>query len=302
MSKATLDKMAKGLGIEIVGIDAMPELEIGAAFAQPVPGGPMEMVKNTYLTSSVYPDGTRNYLAAVTGKYHLEQHYGILEQILEECHSLPEFGKPGVELKFSPNGGRMWAKFLFPHIVNVGGKKVDDPIKPQIVVTNSADAKERLRLVYGAFRLICSNGMVIPDKRFPQSGKVNKLHKIGTLNVAKIIEGIKLGFSSFSEAIGLWKNYAKLEISSGQFVEALEVIGLSDKMGEKVLEQTFRGGSGTLLDRFRNGGRATGWDAYNAVTQFITDDVENPATNIDRLRSAGEYFDGLLLNNLASRR
>lgn len=38
---------------------------------------------------------------------------------------------------------------------------------PEIVIVNSHNGRTRLRLAAGLFRLVCSNGLILPDSRFP---------------------------------------------------------------------------------------------------------------------------------------
>ncbi len=208
--------------INIRGLERMPELGIAPClFDNPFDNGELYSADGMHITLAKDPNsGHVQALNKVSDQYKMVQHYEALHNSLEAIiNGAPEFGKPDVELKFSPYGGKMWAKMMFPQMINI---MEDDPIKPQCIVTNSADLSKRFSIIFGAFRIICSNGMIIPDSRFPDYVLIRNLHKQGTLDLDEAIQKMMVGFESFSETIGLWKEYAQLEITKSRMTGILE--------------------------------------------------------------------------------
>jgi len=63
------------------------------------------------------------------------------------------------EVRLFGNGAKTTMKWQFPdHKVHVGPR---DDISPEIIIRNSYDGTVGVNLLAGAFRLICTNGMVI---------------------------------------------------------------------------------------------------------------------------------------------
>ena len=288
-----LKDYAKSNSISIEGLEKLPELGITPIqYMDPFDGEYYESEDN-FLTMAKHPSGKLDELNKVSKQYKLVQHYEALHQSLESIiNGAPEFGKPDVNLSFDPTGGRMWAKMLFPEVINIMGDK--DPVKPQCIITNSADLSKRFTIIFGAFRLICSNGLVIPDSRFPDHVLIKNLHKKGTLDLDSAISKMMVGFESFSETIGLWKEYAELEIGKEWFSKTCLDSGFSEKQLENIAGSSLRGFDTPLGNDFVGKKKANGWKAYNAATQFITDNNVNEGTALLRGRNISDRFDSLL--------
>lgn len=291
-----LKSYAKSKKLNIVGLDEIPELGITPIlFDNPWEKGDDSLYQadGMHLTLAKHRDGEVKELNKVSDQYKLVQHYDALHQSIEAIITgAPEFGAPDINLAFNPAGGKMWAKMTFPEVINILGDK--DPVKPQCVVTNSADLSKRFTIIFGAFRLICSNGMVIPDSRFPEHTLIRSLHKNGTLDLDSAISKMMVGFESFSETIGLWKEYAELELKREGYEEIMLDAGFSEKQTENIIGSTLRGFDKSLELDFVGNKPVNGWKAYNAATQFIEDNNVNEGTALDRGRKVATSFDNLL--------
>jgi len=294
---ATMDAfntLVKENNIKIKGIEGMPEIGITRVLFE----NPWEEEDDTLfsargmrLTLAKSPEGKIFSLNKVSKDYKLVQHHEALHKALEAIiNKAPEFGIPEIETTFTNNGGRMYAKMTFPEVIKIQEK---DPIKPQVILTNSADLSKRFTLIFGAFRLICSNGMVIPDSRFKDNVLIRSLHKNGTLDLNDAIEKMMVGFESFSDTIGIWKKYTKKTITLEEFDVAMSKSLLSENQIKDVLAIPLRGFEGTLGGAFLSG-KANAWQAYNAATQWITDNTKNEATALDRGLGVSEGFEKIL--------
>ena len=231
-----LKAMAEDKGVEISGLENMPELAIEEIEFKnpwsPDSDNPEYMVSKTKLmTLARTPNGMIHDLNKVSNQYKLVQHHEAVSLCLDAILTgAPEFGAPNVGLYFTDDGGIMYAKMTFPEVIEI---QKDDPVKPQVVITNSADLKKRFTMSFGAFRMICENGMVIPDSRFPNYVMIRNLHKQGTLNLDEAIAKMLVGFEDFSETLDIWKLYAELQLKDEAIRNILENSGLSERQTPK---------------------------------------------------------------------
>lgn len=300
---ADFKKFVKKNKVVISGLDKMPEIGITRAlFENPwhtesEEDSDLFVAHGMRITLAKQPDGSIHALNKVSDDYHLVQHHQALHKsltaILEKC---PEFGVPEVTAKFTNNGGRMYARMLFPQAMEI---QKGDPVKPEVILTNSADLSKRFSLAFGAFRLICSNGMIIPDSRFKDYVMIRNLHKNGTLDLDDAIAKMMVGFESFSESIGIWSAYTEKTIGIGEFYTIMEGSLLSENQVQDVLALPLKGWDGNLLNALSNG-PVTAWQAYNAATQWITENNKNEATTLDRGFAVSRQFEKVLGMNSKS--
>lgn len=294
---ATMDQFSQFVmdkNINIKGLDNMPEIGISKAmFENPWDAEDENLyaASGMRLTLAKHNDGNIYALNKVSKDYKLVQHHEALYKALDAIiTNHPEFGIPEIVTHFTNNGGRMYAKMIFPEAIKIQG---DDPVKPQVVLTNSADLSKRFTLLFGAFRLICSNGMVIPDSRFKDNVLIKSLHKNGTLDLDDAISKMMVGFESFSESIGIWKAYTEKFITMEEFEVVMKGSTLSENQVKEVLQIPLRGFEGNLAGSFLSGS-VNAWKAYNAATQWITDNNKNEATALDRGLAVSEGFERVL--------
>ena len=280
--------------IQISGFDSMPELGLTEViFENPwdKEDQGLYIANGMKLTMSKMPDGSIHALNKVSKTYKLVQHdealLGCLKSIYE---GMPQFGNPVVNLNFRDNGGRMMARIKSSNGIEIAEK---DVVYPELVLSNSADLSKRFTLAFGVFRLVCSNGLVIPDHRFPDHVKIKKLHKEGTLNLETILDSMVQIGKGLNTAIITWNEYTKKAIARSEMEQIVEGI-LSPNQFKNILELDIRGGHGSLESSFTGDKKTTVWNAYNAVTQFLTDNNKNDDTTLERGRKISERFDELV--------
>jgi len=125
---------------------------------------------------------TGDVLSCVTDKYKVVQNQSIIEAAEPV---LKESGAVLTEAESFANGARTVWTWKIPDIKVKVDKK--DYLNPTITLKNSYDGSVQLHILAGAFRLICSNGLVVGTTI---SNKMNK-HSIYNLNLDKIEESIK---------------------------------------------------------------------------------------------------------------
>jgi len=127
-------------------------------------------------------EDTENIISCVTDKYKMITN----QQVIDAASPiLNEIGATLTEEKSFANGARSNWTWKIPDIkVKIDNK---DYVNPTLTLRNSYDGSVQLHILAGAFRLVCSNGLVIGTTI---SNKVNK-HSIYNLNLEKIDESIK---------------------------------------------------------------------------------------------------------------
>ena len=127
-------------------------------------------------------EDTNDILSCVTEEYKLVPNQVIIESA---APILKDVGAVLTEAQSFGNGSRTSWTWKIPGVkVKVGPK---DYVNPTITLKNSYDGTVQLHILAGAFRIICSNGLVIG---VTISRKVNK-HSIYNVNLDKIEDTIR---------------------------------------------------------------------------------------------------------------
>lgn len=283
-----MKKVAKENGIQIKGIDKIPVIKMSPIYFDHE--DELYEADSWFMTYSDFGGGKIEPLAKVSSQYKLVQHRDVVAQIFENLIE-QKFPIDTVNITVTENGGKLFARFRSKDGIEI---EKDDIIKPEVILTNSCDTSKRFYLNWGAFRLVCSNGMVIPDKRFAHKA-VRKLHKKGTLDYDTEMKDFNKSFSSLTEAIGVFKEYTKLSIDEPTLEDIFKTVGVTESQKKTILSLPLRGDKEVVtLEELMKENNADGWKAYNTFTQWTTDYVKNPSTQIEKTRKAAMAFDNLL--------
>ncbi len=112
----------------------------------------------------VNPDSGHVY-DIVSDKYKLVKHEEVIENVEEVLVKDNQMGPWDKSTIFYQEGARMRTTYKFPG-VSLPVQK-GDYVNPTIEVLNSYDRSIRHIIMLGAFRLVCTNGMVV-GKKFMQ--------------------------------------------------------------------------------------------------------------------------------------
>jgi len=143
-------------------------------------GSESEILETGY--KFIMREDTDDILSCVTEEYKLVPNQVIIESA---APILKDVGAVLTEAQSFGNGSRTSWTWKIPGVkVKVGPK---DYVNPTITLKNSYDGTVQLHILAGAFRIICSNGLVIG---VTISRKVNK-HSIYNVNLDKIEDTIR---------------------------------------------------------------------------------------------------------------
>ena len=176
--------------------------------------------------------------------YRLARHEEGIALLDEAVSKNPEFGKPEYNVELYDEGRRMKAIARFPEVEIPVTKKTRDIVNPTIEYTNSYDGGWAEKLVLGAYRLVCSNGLIVGQK-FLMARSVHA----GETRPEQFMMGVADALDNFSMQVGLWKQWADKKL---QREEVLKDVNITDDVGN------------TLIST---------WLFFNILTAYITHKV-----------------------------
>ena len=209
----------------------------------------------------VMRNDTNEILSIVTKDYQLVENEKLVEAIMP---SIDSFGGKLIECKLFGDGSRVQYRFQFPD------KKItildQDDLIPEVVIKNSYDGSTAITVMAGAFRLVCTNGMVIGQivdyfrNRHLTDVDVSKLNDIIQSTIEKTITYLN-------------EKVVKLaEIKPVKEQHIIDVIQLfPERMMERAMEHIIR-------NKPKNY-----WDLLNITTNIATHNMNREAESTHKL-------------------
>ena len=138
------------------------EISLPEVVEQPVMWGYHRDLNQADSYKAIVDLNTRKLYSIVSQDYRLIRHEHAIEQIEETISETPGLGEYETHTAFYNDGGRMRRTYVFPDIpVEIAP---GDEINPELQLFNSYDTSWPFIVILGAFRLICTNGLVIEEK------------------------------------------------------------------------------------------------------------------------------------------
>tara|TARA_Y100000310_G_C20672167_1_gene810861 strand:- start:1767 stop:2597 length:831 start_codon:yes stop_codon:yes gene_type:complete len=202
---------------------------------------------------------TNEVVSVVSRDYALIKNEDVFEPLLDSFDEMDlEYVVKKVETV--RNGGASLVEFRFPGMsIDIGGQKMD----MQLIAHNSYDLTRTFGLILGAFRLICSNGLIVGTR----IGQVTKRH-YGEIDVGEQVKLVGESIDRFENTVKpLWENLNRIELGVDRGVELIESIEkrtqFPKKHGEAVAQQWE-----TAQDRDNTPRNL--WGLYNSYTNVLT--------------------------------
>jgi len=208
----------------------------------------------------------------VTGSYEILTHEEALKHVDMVLANNPQLGTPSLNINMYPDHtgnpeAKMKAVYTFPDVqyeVENG-----DLINPTITILNSYDLSWAYKVLFGAYRLVCTNGMVVGEKFL----EYRKEHH-QDINLERISELLIQNMERMSDQIGLWHSWLDRVTTSSEYERIVRGIGFNKTQLEEIHEEV-EVSSNVRLDDFRIKSISY-WVLFNLITQYITHRVENP--------------------------
>ena len=228
--------------------------------------------------------------AITSNKYNLVRHEEVI-QIMYEALNRPEmaiYGKPEVEIMILADGGKMKAKVKFPEVTYEIRKQ--DFINPTINWMNSYDLGWKVRQLFGAFRLVCSNGMVV-GKTF---SKFVKRH-MPSLKVKDMTVQLISGMNSLADQAELWKKLGDIKVTQEKYDQIFVDLGVSEKRKAEI-EAIPEASTRLLLPDAVKQDTLDAWTMYNVLSQFSTHSLVSEVARTDFDENLAHIFERRILH------
>lgn len=205
-------------------------------------------------------------LGVVSKKYAIVEHTKVIDGFREA------FGdeKLNERIQLTHNGARLHYEVTLPNVlVDVGG---GDKIALRLIVQNSYDGSHRLQVIFGAFRLVCKNGLIIGRKFLSVSRK--HLGQVSMeLDVEKIRKQIEYTTAMFTKTGEEMKKMREVTVPL-RVLESTAYDAKSLQIPAYLVEEA--------QNEFMRSEGTTVWDYYNSLTFAITHKMtkENPEAQI----------------------
>ena len=145
---------------------------------------------------------------------------------------------------------------------DVDYKVGDDVINPTITVFNSYNKKFAYKVIFGAFRIVCSNGLIVGDIFMNYRKEHHQNHD--NLVIAEMLKG---NMDRMADQISLWDEWIDRKVVAGD-INLVDVAGFN-KTQRLELDVEKEISTEMNLDKILNGG-ANYWILYNLIMQYIT--------------------------------
>jgi hypothetical protein len=189
----------------------------------------------------------------------LLRHEDAIEQVEAAIQENPALGKYEVLTGFYNNGARMRRKYIFPEIevaIEQG-----DMVNPELQLFNSYDTKWPLIVILGAYRLVCTNGLVIGKKYL----QLKKRH-VFDFDEIDIKEQISTALDRFKLQTYQWKRWANRRLAPNISQKVMKEMKFGKKAMDEIEQRIAQESNG-----FNNGFPIISlWAFYNVITWYIS--------------------------------
>ncbi|MBT6047990.1 MAG: DUF932 domain-containing protein [Candidatus Scalindua sp.] len=239
-----------------------------------------QMPNNSYILDSGYGDDsqfkmivredTGEPISVMSKDYRLVSNQDLLMAALPH---LNKFGavmaNDDLEMRSNHVFGNARSQFSFDFPLSEIAIAKGDDLHPRLTLINSYDGTKRVGFKYGAFRLVCSNGMMIGDAKtetYMHIGARTELDDIGNI--------IERAVGNMQEMLG--EKFGPL------LEQNLEMHKIS-----KLIEMFPKVHRGPMYAQIQS---QNAWDVYNAVTFMTTHMMDSNKESTHKLESDAYRF------------
>jgi hypothetical protein len=211
----------------------------------------------------------------VSADYILTPHEQMLETIQKVVKDMPEFGAPTETINLYDNGAKMRATYVFKEVeATIKGRRwgmpsgKPDKLRPQIEVFNSYDSGWSRRIFFGAYRLICKNGLTIGEKVFAYRTRHDTI-----FDETSVKETLMMAMNGFSEQQRIWEQWVDRLTMPNEYERVMMALPLANKDIEAIGEQV-EVSSGARLSDIKVKTLSV-WLFFNILCQYITHEMKS---------------------------
>jgi len=202
-----------------------------------------------------------NILATVSDRYQIVTHSQVVDQFEVALNSLGgSFKNRNIVTTLPYNGAKMLRKYTFPDIrINIGKDKItgkDDEFDLTLELRNSYDGSMRVGYSFGAYRLLCLNGMFIGSKFVEMMSK-----HFSSIDVDNMTQNLKNCPEILEMQLDKWEQWKSTSMTEEEVENDLSKINIPKKYIRMMIE------------RFKKE-ESTKYGFYNATTNIITHSIK----------------------------
>jgi len=248
----------------------------------PVSWGEMDLRRANNYKAIVNPEIEKVY-SIVSKDYKLIRHEDAsqrIESIIDQNH---ELGKYKILTKFYNDGARMRRTYRFYEIsVEI---KSGDTIHPELQLFNSYDTTWPFIVILGAYRVVCSNGLVVGEQYL--HFRKRHVYDFEQMDIKKQVD---TALKRLKLQTNKWKRWTEFKLTKQIYENVINVMKFGKKAMEEIEHRTAQEAKG-----FADNGLPIMnlWIFFNILTWYITHRAVslNHRTEMEkRLRSAMRYF------------
>jgi len=232
---------------------------------------------------------TQQQYGVCSDGYGLVEHEEVIDIAEKASLKFPEYGKPEIAVKLLKYGGRLQVTILYPEVEFE--VRANDTVNPRIEIFNSYDMGWKYGGRFGAFRLVCSNGMTV-GKIFSKFAKRHLL----SLDTSELAKSIEEGMTLFSDQTKLWTDWAEKRMLNTQYEQLWTSLPFSPKEREYIETLSETQTKLILGNEKEKGKEVTFWDAFSVVTQYVTHEVKSEVRQIEILPEITKAFEKIWNN------
>ena len=206
---------------------------------------------------------TGNTYAVHTDKYQLVKHEDILEPIMEALNREKIAFTPHVE--FPDDGAMLWAKLILKDIAYEIRK--GDFVNPSLEIFGSYNRQWATKMLFGAFRLVCTNGLVVGV-----TFDIYYRRHLSVFDPADAIDMVRNADNIFTAQTETWKSWSNTLALPEDYEKLVQPLGLS-KHDLEAIGNEVEASSGQTIDALRLR-TLDKWSLYNIVTQYLSHSIK----------------------------
>jgi len=207
----------------------------------------------------VNPD-TGQVFSIVSKDYRLIRHEEAVSRLEDVIQSSGDLGRFEVERSLYNDGARIRQTYRFiDHAVEINTR---DLVSPELHLFNSYDVTWPFKVLLGAFRFVCGNGLVV-GKTFLHF----KRRHVYALEDMGLDEEVETALQRFNRQAGQWRRWAGTQLSGKAYKEIMQAM----KFGKKAMALIDDHIEAEFPDTEAGKLPAVSlWQFYNVVTWYIT--------------------------------
>jgi hypothetical protein len=248
----------------------------------PVSWGEINIQRASNYKAIVNPETGKVY-SIVSQDYKLIRHEDAVQRIESIIDKNHELGKYKTDTEFYNSGARMCRTYCFYEIhIEI---EPGDNINPELQLFNSYDTTWPLTVILSAYRVVCSNGLIVGEKYL--HFKKRHVYDFEQMNIK---EQVDTALNRLELQTRQWESWTKHRLTKQIYENVIRAMNFGKKAMENIKERTAQEAEG-----FTDSGLPIMnlWIFFNILTWYITHravSLNHRAEMEKRLRSAMRHF------------